>query len=89
VKSRATSAFWAAYRALPVEIQDQARRAYGLFRDNPGHPSLRFKRVSDRDPIYSARITINYRALGFLAGDEIIWTWIGNHEAYDRLIGRL
>jgi hypothetical protein len=88
VTSRATPAFWAAYRALPADIQEQARRAYSLFRENPAHPSLRFKRVSDRAPIYSARITIKYRALGLLQGDQIIWTWIGNHEDYDRLIGR-
>jgi len=47
VRSRATPRFWAAYRELPPEIKGLARKAYGLFRDNPRHPSLQFKKVHD------------------------------------------
>jgi hypothetical protein len=89
VKSRATSRFWAAFRGLPADVQEQARRAYRLFRENPRHPSLRFKKVSDRDPIYSARVSLNYRTLGLIDGEEITWFWIGNHEEYERLLASL
>jgi len=34
VRSRATPRFWAAYRELPPEIRELARKAYRLFRDN-------------------------------------------------------
>ena len=64
MRSRATPRFWAAYRELPTEIRDLARKAYGLFRENPNHPSLQFKRVHTVDPIYAVRVTLGYRALG-------------------------
>ena len=51
-----------AYHALPAEIQDAARKAYRLFRDNPQHPSLQFKKVHNRQPVYSVRATLAYRA---------------------------
>ena len=89
MRSRATPRFWAAYRELPSEIRDLARKAYGLFRENPSHPSLRFKRVHAVEPIYAVRVTLGYRALGLLEDDEIVWFWIGTHAEYDRLLSRL
>lgn len=86
MKSRGTPRFWAAYRDLPPEIREAARKAYCLFRENPRHPSLQFKKVHHRDPICSARVTLGYRALGLLSEDEIAWFWIGTHDAYDRLL---
>jgi hypothetical protein len=87
VKSRATPRFWAAYGDLPPEIKDAARKAYQLFGENPHHPSLQFKKIHQHDPIYSARVTRGYRALGLMEDDEIAWFWIGTHAAYDRLLG--
>ena len=49
MRSRATPRFWAAYRELPPEIRDLARKAYRLFRENPGRPSFHFKKIHDRD----------------------------------------
>jgi hypothetical protein len=40
VTSRATPRFWAAYRDLPPEIKEAARKAYRLFRDNARHRAL-------------------------------------------------
>ena len=87
--SRGTPDFWTAYRALPSEIRNAARKAYELFRQNPQHPSLQFKKVHDRDPIYSVRVTLAYRAVGLLENDEITWFWIGSHGDYDRLLKNL
>jgi len=89
VRSHATPRFWAAYRELPAEIRSLAQKAYRLFQENPGHPSLHFKKVHDRDPIYSARVTVGYRAVGLLEDDEITWFWIGTHAGYDRLLEQL
>lgn len=89
MRSRATPRFWAAYRDLPPQIQDLARKAYLLFRENPRHPSLQFKRVHDSEPIYAVRVTLGYRALGLLEDDEIVWFWIGSHAEYDRVLNRL
>ena len=89
MKSRATPRFWAAYRDLPSEIKQAARKAYLLFQENAHHPGLQFKRVHQRDPIYSARVTLGYRALGLLDDDQITWFWIGTHAAYERLLESL
>jgi hypothetical protein len=86
VTSRTTPRFWAAFNVLPPDVQDQARKAYRLFSDNPSHPSLQFKKVHDREPIYSARITGGHRAVGRLEGDVVLWFWIGGHAEYDRLL---
>jgi len=40
-------------------------------------------------PIYSVRITRDYRAVGVQKEESIIWFWIGSHEDYDRLLDRL
>ena len=72
--------------ALPSEIRQQARAAYRLFRENPSHPGLRFKKVHPTEPIYSARISISYRAVGVLRDDEIVWFFIGSHSDYETLL---
>jgi hypothetical protein len=74
---------------LPSQIREAAQKAYRLFRQDPRHPSLHFKRVHDRDPIYSVRVTLGYRALGLLENEEITWFWIGAHTEYDRLLENL
>lgn len=84
--SRATPRFWAAFNELPPQIQEAARKTYRLFIENPRHPSLQFKRVHDREPIYSVRVTSTYRAVGRFEGDVVIWFWIGSHDEYERLI---
>lgn len=86
MNSEANQRFWTLFRQLPVEIQKRARDAYRTFAADPSHPGLRFKRVSRDKPIYSVRITRDYRALGVLRGDTITWFWIGNHADYDRLL---
>jgi len=45
MRSRTTRSFREAFRALPPEVQERARRAFRLWRDNPDLPGLRFKRV--------------------------------------------
>jgi len=75
--------------ALPSHVRQQARDAYELFRDNPSHPGLRFKKVNSDPDVYSARIGIGYRAVGVLAGDAIVWYWIGSHADYDKLLEQI
>ena len=87
--SLTTPRFWAAYRELPPDIREAAQKAYRLFRDNPNHPSLQFKKVHDREPIYSVRVTGAYRVVGLLEKDEVTWFWIGGHADYDRILKKL
>lgn len=58
---------------------------YRLWRKNPGHPSLHFKKTGK---IWSVRVDDQYRALGDLRGDTLYWFWIGSHDDYERLIKR-
>jgi hypothetical protein len=85
IESKTTQGFWRSFAGLPPDVQQEARRAYRLFRDNPAHPSLRFKKLEGEDQIYSARIGPGYRALAAMKGSRLVWFWIGNHSRYDRL----
>jgi hypothetical protein len=86
VKSYVTDDFIKAFRALPDTVKDLARKHYRLWRTNPYHPSLHFKRVHRTEPLYSVRIGLGWRALGLLEDDGIAWFWIGSHAEYDHLI---
>ncbi len=87
--SKTTKRFREAVAKLPQHVQRQAQQSYKLFNQNPKHSSLRFKKVHATEPIYSARINVDYRALGIVEGQEIIWFWIGSHAEYDKLLNQL
>ena len=89
MRSRTTAQFRKLFVALPEQAQEQARTAYVQFKEDPNYRSLRFKKVHPELPIYAARISKNYRAVGQLDEDTIIWFWIGSHLEYDRLLGQL
>ena len=89
MKSSATKTFRKRLSDLPTSVQDQAAKAYALWKEDPYHPSLQFKRVSQRQPIYSARISLNYRVLGLLEANHVYWYWIGTHDEYDELLKRM
>lgn len=89
MKSHTTEKFRQAYQQLPVEIQQQARTAYRLWREDHTHPSLHFKKVHETKPIYSVRIGLGWRAVGVKQGDTLIWYWIGSHAEYDKLLAQL
>ena len=89
MRSFTQASFWDAYRRLPIHVQRQSRDSYRFFASNPNHPSLDFKRVSRRRPVYSVRVSTDYRALGVLDGGDIVWFWIGPHHEYDRLLRRI
>jgi hypothetical protein len=81
-----TKDFIKCFGKLPNRIQQQARKSYKLWKQNPYHPSLEFKRVHQTRPIYSVRVAIGWRALGRKDGDKVSWFWIGSHAEYDKLV---
>ena len=85
MNSRATSAFWSRYHALPPEARQLADKAYDLWRGNHCHPSLHFKKVG---AYWVARISEDYRAVGIESAGTVAWFWIGPHDEYDRLLAR-
>ena len=87
--SKTTRKFRQLLAIVPEEIRAQANEAFSLFSTDPNHPSLRFKKVHATKPIYSARVTLDYRVVGVVNGDLIVWFWIGKHADYERLLANI
>jgi hypothetical protein len=87
--SSTTEAFRRQFAAAPPAVQSRIRTAYRLWAENPDHPSLRFKKVHDKLPIYSVRVDLNWRAVGVMKGDTVIWFFVGSHADYARLLNSL
>ena len=83
MKSRVVANFWDSYNRLPNEIQVLALKQYALWQTNPRHPSLRFKKVG---LYWSARVTDDYRAVGIIDEETIVWFFIGTHAEYNRIL---
>lgn len=75
--------FWATYRKLPDDIRALADRNFQILKDNPRHPSLRFRKVGE---YWSARVGLDYRAVGIDIDEGVLWVWIGPHDEYERFI---
>jgi mRNA-degrading endonuclease RelE of RelBE toxin-antitoxin system len=84
----ATSSFWKEYEKLPSAICKRADRQFSLLKANPQHPSLQFKKLGERQgqEIWSARVTLNYRALAIRRAEGYLWFWIGDHQTYESLL---
>ena len=88
MKHRASSDFWQGYGELPERIRGRADKQLLLLKANPQHPSLQFKKSGERNgqEIWSARVTLNHRALAIKRTDGYLWFRIGDHKTYDALI---
>jgi hypothetical protein len=87
LKSRASASFRKLLASLPRGVREQAAAAYLLFRNDPWHSSLHFKRAQTAEPIFSVRVGRNYRAVGIQReAGSILWFWIGPHEQYETLL---
>jgi len=85
---RANAEFWKEYRALPSDVRERADKQFAMLKVNPRHPSLNFKKLSERWglELWSARVTLKYRALAVKVDDEYVWFWIGEHDIYEGMI---
>jgi hypothetical protein len=74
--------------ACSQEVRTRADKQFSLLKANAQHPSLQFKKVGERhgQEIWSARVTLNHRALAIKRADGYLWFWIGDHKAYEALI---
>lgn len=85
MNSSTTDHFWKCYRELPDSVKKEARKAYRQFKKDPYHPGLHFKRIHSTRPLFSLRITKDYRAVGIQQNKQIVWFWIGSHANYENL----
>ena len=84
MNSSVTRSFREEFARLPAPTQRLARKNYRLWRRNPWHPSLHFKKVG---AYWSVRIDQNFRAVGRIQGDTMYWFHVVAHDEYERLIG--
>ncbi len=89
MKSVTTNRFRKSFAKLPKDVQRRAREAYQLWKVNPRHAGLHFKKIEEQPAVYSVRVGLSYRALGVKEEDTIIWFWIGSHEEYNKLISQI
>ena len=80
---RTSNRFWKCFNKLPSHIQRVAEESFRLLKENPRHPSLNFKKVGK---LWSARVSLNYRALAVEDNSDFIWAWIGGHDEYEQMI---
>ena len=86
MRSQAAPRFWRLFHELPADVQRLAVKNYSLWRVNPNHPSLRFRRLEGRENLATVRVGDHYRALGLMEPGIVVWIWIGPHAEYNRLI---
>jgi hypothetical protein len=84
-----TKNFITCFEHLPKRVRESARRNYKLWRQDPNHPSLQFKKVGRKQDAYSVRVGIGWRALGIKDEDTIVWFWIGSHAEYSQLLKQM
>lgn len=80
MRSRALPSFWQHYRQLPSHIQKLADKKFALFKVNPHHPSLGFKKKGE---VFTVEVGRRYRALARQKENDYYWFWIGTHEEYN------
>ena len=87
MRSATLPSFWADYALLNEALKQSARKAFGLWKQNPFHPSLNFKCINREENVWAVRISRGYRAVGTVEGDVVTWFWVGSHDAYERFFG--
>jgi hypothetical protein len=74
------------YANLPTEVQQLARQKYRQFKQNPFHPSLEFQA---KGKVWTVALGRSYRAIARRSDNDLHWVWIGSHEDYNKILGRL
>jgi len=83
LKHFATPDFWFHYRQLPPEVQEIADKCFRLLKSDPRHPSVRLKKAGI---FWSARVSLQYRALAKDRPEGLAWFWIGKHDQYAQIL---
>ena len=81
-----TASFRKLYADLPKDVQELAEQKYQLFQKDAFHPSLEFKA---KGKVWTVAIGRSYRAIARRFENDLYWVWIGSHEEYNRVLGRL
>ena len=83
MKHRASKEFRKPFEALPAPIQDLARKNFDLLKQDPAHPSLRFKKIGR---LHSSESVSGIGHSAWRARMDCSGCWIGPHTDYDKLL---
>ncbi len=87
MKYRRLNSFKRGFDELPIEIQALVREKFRLFQNDPGHPSLRIKKMKGHESIREGHITVGYVFTFHHETDEsgkprVVFRRIGSHVTY-------
>ncbi len=75
-----TPPFERLFKRLPKRIRLETYEKLALYIENPGHPSLRVKRIRGTAGIWEMSITRNYRLTFELDGGTVVLRRIGTPD---------
>ncbi len=79
--------YWKHFDELPSDLRTLAEKNYHLWKENPNHPGLRFKKIHAELPVFSFRVGMLYRTVGVETEDgKVVWFWIGSFDHFKELI---
>lgn len=82
--------FHKSYKRLPSHIQEKAKKAFSLFKENPRHPSLFIKKMKGKENVWEGRVDEFYRFIFRYFTDPntgetmCTFTDIGPHDPVER-----
>jgi mRNA-degrading endonuclease YafQ of YafQ-DinJ toxin-antitoxin module len=75
-----TRAFDRTFRRLSKSVRSSTYDKLQRYLEDPGHPSLRVKRMQGTARIWEMSVTMNYRITFELTDDKMILRRIGTHD---------
>jgi len=75
-----TRRFEEAYRSLPERLRRKTDKALRLLAENPGHPSLRLKKIQGAPGIWEARVDKGCRMTLEIRADAFLLRNVGKHD---------
>ena len=82
MRYKRTKSFKKDYRHLPADIQEKAKKAFDLFRENQRHPSLKTHKIegTSNPEKFEGYIDGSYRFTFHYEDDVIVFRRIGPHS---------
>jgi hypothetical protein len=75
--------YWQHYDDLPPDIRKLAETNFHLWKENPNHPGLRFKKIHTTLPVVSFRVGMRHRTVGVeTEKQKVAWFWVGSFENF-------
>ena len=84
MRLRLTKPYIAYYEKLPRDVQRRVDKQLYLLLENPQHPSLRLHKMKDRTGRWEIAVTMKYRIIFHIEGDEYVLCAVGPHDILKR-----